>query len=305
MKKIYFLPVLFAIFTGLIALDSCQTTGKASSVSKLLKFNFENGKGYDYELIINLDQQIGNTQRQTDITTYYSMIVTGDNGNEKTIKTRYERLKMSFDVSGMKVEVDTDKPLTGDFGNNDVTNVFQSINRIFGAVKGQSFSMKVNSEGKISEVTGFEQMANSIADSMHLDSTKRKQMLQVFLQQFNEKSVKGQFERFLFIFPNKEVRVGDTWKKTTETSGVMAARYNSEYKVTDIEGDMVTIKEETIIDTDKPDMKLKGEVKGTLIVDSRSGLVVKADQDISGSSEEKGREVKIRGKNKLKGKEIQ
>jgi hypothetical protein len=205
----------------------------------------------------------------------------------------------------MNMEVDTDKPLTGDFGNNEVSKAFQSINRIFGAVKGQSFTMKVNPEGKISEVTGFEQMANSIADSMHLDSTKRKQMLQAFLQQFNEKSVKGQFERFLFIFPNKEVRIGDTWKKTTETSGLMDARYNSEYTVTDIEGDMVTIKEETIIDTDKPEMKLKGEVKGTLIVDSRSGLVVKADQDISGTSENKGLVIIIKGKNKLKGKEIQ
>lgn len=305
MKKIHLLPVLFIIFSSLMALESCQTSGKASSVSKLLRFNFENGKGYDYEMIINLDQQIGKTQRQTDITAYYSMLVTGDNGIEKIIKTRYERLKMSFDISGMNIEVDTDKPLTGDFGNNDVAKAFQSINRIFGAVKGQSFTMKVNAEGKISEVTGFEQMANSIADSMHLDSTKRKQMLQAFLQQFNEKSVKGQFERFLFIFPNKEVRVGDSWNKTTETSGVIDARYNSEYTVTDIEGDMVTIVEKTVIDTDKPETKLKGEVKGTLIVDSRSGLVVKADQDISATSEDKGLAIKIKGKNKLKGKEIQ
>ena len=47
---------------------------------------------------------------------------------------------------------------------------------------------------------------------------------------------------------------------------------------------------------------MSGEITGTIIVDSKTGLVVNADQDINLSSTAEGKTMKIKGKTKLKGK---
>lgn len=164
--------------------------------------------------------------------------------------------------------------------------------------------MKVNSEGSITEVTGFDQMAASIADSLGLQGASREQMLQAFSKRFNGDAVKEQMERFLFIFPDKEVKVGDSWTKSSSQKGLMDAKYNSVYKVTDIEGEMVTVEELTTINSANPQTELAGEIKGELVIDSRTGLVVNADQDIKANTKEKGNTVKITGKTKVKGKAL-
>ena len=77
MKKIawFLLPVV--LLTGLITVQSCQST-KSSTASKMLKFNFEKGKGYDYEMITSMDQDIMGQKIQMDMTAYYSMEVAED-----------------------------------------------------------------------------------------------------------------------------------------------------------------------------------------------------------------------------------
>lgn len=301
MKRIAGLFAVIIYITGIVVVQSCQST-KSSTATKMLKFNFEKGKGYDYEMTINSDQQVMGKPMQMDMSAYYSMDVTEDDGNMKSIKTRFGRFKMNMDVMGMKLEVDTEKPLpTGD--NTDAEkNPLAMVNRLLGAVKGQQFLMKVNAEGKILEVTGFQEMARSIADSFGLDGEKKEEMMQSFNQQFNEKTIKDQFERVLYIFPNKEVKIGDSWQKKTVTSGPMAGNYNSTYTVKDIEGDMVTLEEVTKIESDNEQMKMKGEQTGTLVVDSKTGLVVTADMDISMATSGGGTKIDMKGKTKIKGK---
>jgi hypothetical protein len=172
------------------------------------------------------------------------------------------------------------------------------MNKFFGAIRGKDFTMKVNGEGKIIEITGFNAMASSVADSMGLSGEKRENMLRVFGQQFNEKSVKEQFERFLFIFPDKQVKVGDSWEKSTASGGMLGGNYTSVYTVTDIEGEMVTLDESTSISSDNSLRKMEGKISGSITIDSRTGLIVNAEQDITG----KVNEIKIKGKTRVKGK---
>jgi hypothetical protein len=292
MKKVF--SLLF--IACLLVFIGCQST-KTATVSKLLKFNFEKGRGYDYELILNMDQVENKETRQTDMTAYYSMYVTADSGNVKTIKTKYERFKINLELAGLNMEIDTEKPMPVAAGDK-MEDAFKMMNKFFGAIKGKDFTIKVNGEGKILEITGFEAIANSVADSMGLTGERRENMLMVFGKQFNEKSVKDQLERFLFIFPDKEVKVGDSWEKSNITGGMMGGTYSSVYTVTDIEGDMVTLEESTKIGSDKDPGKMNGKISGTLTIDSKTGLVVKADQDITGTIND----TKINGKTRVKGK---
>lgn len=296
------LVLIISVFS-LVIIQSCQST-KTATTSKMLRFNFEKGKGYDYETIMNLDFVAGNETRQTDMTAYYSMFVAEDNGSVKTIKAKYERFKMSLDIAGLNIMIDSDNPVNQGGSKTEVSEIMGMMNKFFGAIKRQEFTMKVNSEGSITEVTGFDQMAASIADSLGLQGASREQMLQAFGKRFNGDAVKEQMERFLFIFPDKEVKVGDSWTKSSSQKGLMDAKYNSVYKVTDIEGEMVTVEELTTINSANPQTELTGEIKGELVIDSRTGLVVNADQDIKANTKEKGNAVKITGKTKVKGKAL-
>jgi hypothetical protein len=297
MKKI---TVILLAIIAVGAIQSCQSTRSATS-SKMLKFNFEKGKGYDYEMIINMDQDIMGQAMQMDMTNYYSMDVVADDGTTKTITTTYDRFKLNMKVGPMDIDVDSDKPLQEMEGGGK-ENPMKMLNSLFGAIKGKKFSMKVNAEGKVEEITGFKEMAQSIVDSMGVDEKMKEQMQQQFSKQFNETSMKDQFERVLYIFPNKEVKVGDSWQKTTTPGGAMGGKYTSTYTVTEIEGDMVTLEEKSKIDGASEAMNMKGDITGTLVIDSKSGLVVSADQDMDLKMSTDGKEIKMKGKTKIKGK---
>jgi hypothetical protein len=302
MKKINLLLITSSIIIGTINIQSCQTSGKTSSASKMLKFNFEKGKGYDYELITNMDQEVMGQAIQMDMSFYYSMDVAEDDGTIKTITTAIDRFKMKMGVAGMNIDIDTDKPLPGLGETRDGKDPVKMLNGLFGAIKGQKFSVKVDAEGKVQDVSGFENMANSIVDSMSLDGEQRLEMKKKFEEQFNSEKMKSQLGRIFYIFPNKEVKVGDSWQKNSQVTGDMGGIYKSTYKVTDIEGDMVTLDEKTKVESSQEKMNLHGDINGTIVVDSRLGLVVNADQDMKMTVEAAGKKIEIKAKTKIKGK---
>jgi len=269
----------------------------------MLRFNFEKGRGYDYEMNTSMDQAIMGQTMKMDMAAYYSMDVKDDDGSLKTITSTVDRFKIRMDMGSFSLDVDTDKPMQDPGFSTGEKNPLKMVNAMLNAIKGQSFTMKVNQEGKVMEVTGFENMAKSIVDSMGVDAENREQMMEAFNKQFNAKKMTTTFERAWYIFPNKEVKVGDSWEKTTDLGEDGA--YHSKYKVTDIEGDMVTLNEDsevTGMGGGANGVNMKGKIDGTIVVDSKIGLIVSADQDLKMKSEVNGKSFEITAKTKIKGK---
>lgn len=268
----------------------------------MLKFNFEKGKTYDYDMNMSMDQEIGGQSIKMDGNYYYSMNVTGEEGENKTVTTKIDRFSMKMDAGIFKVDIDTDKPtpsISEAFAEKDPSKL---MNSIFGTIKGQTFTIKVNPEGKVLEVSGFDNMAKNIFDSIGLGEKEKADVLTQFNEQFNADKMRSQFERVLYIFPNKEVNVGESWQKITEmNAGEMKGKYKSTYKVTDIEGEMVTLSENSIIESEAGAMGTNGTVEGTLVVDSRTGLVVNADSNIKMTVSEQSQKVDMNIKVKIKG----
>ena len=77
MKYIKFVVFSFCVVAIIAGIQSCQST-KSSTAAKLLKFNFEKGKGYDYDMTVSMDQEILGQQITVDMTTYYSRDVKED-----------------------------------------------------------------------------------------------------------------------------------------------------------------------------------------------------------------------------------
>lgn len=296
-----FVFVLSALM--LVSFNACQSTKSATS-SRLLKFNLEKGKGYDYEMIMNMDQEVMGQQMKMDMTSYYSMNVDEDNGSEKTISTTFERIKMSMDMGPMKVDIDTDNPVKANGNDTSVTGAIAKVNRLFSAIRGKKFIMKVNAEGKVTEVTGLREMGESIISSFgdEMSEEEKQKMRAEFGKQFSDEGMKSQFERVLYIFPNKEVKVGDSWQRSSAGFGELPAKYNSTYTVTEIEGDMVTLQEKSKIESNDSKMDLGGDVDGTLVIDSKSGLLVSCTQNINMKVSAGGMSIDMKGITKVKGK---
>lgn len=298
MKKILpsllFLQIMIIGFTW----QSCQST-KSAATSKNLGFRLENGKAYDYETSVNMDQEIMGQKLQMDMSSYYSLKVIADSAEHRVIEGSVDRFAMKTGAGGMNIEIDTDKPFTGTGGKQD--SALLMINKVFAAMRHQKFIMIVNAEGSIIDVSGFDRIGSTIADSLGLEGQSREQLLAQFGSQFNGDEIKGQFERFWGIFPDKDVKVGDSWNKTAVLKGKMPGTYSSTYKVKDIEGDMVTIEEKTKVESKENSVGIKGDIEGTLVVDSRSGLVVTADQDMNLSASGGGMNFDLKGKAKTKG----
>ena len=286
---------------GVVTTESCQSA-KTSTATKMLKFNFEKGKGYDYEMTMNMEQEIMGQKMKMDMLTYYSMDVMEDDGAIKTVTSTYDRFKMDMNVAGMNIEVDSDKPLSSLGTDDEGNDPMKMLNGLLGAIKGRKVTMKINAEGKVLEVIGFEDMAKSIVDSLGIEGEQSQQMIRQFDKQFNEESMKEQFERILYIFPNKEIKVGDSWEKKSSSFGIAKGENNSVYTVTDIEGDMVTLDEKTTIKANDDAAKMNGKILSKLIVDSKTGLVVSADMDMTITTQAEGKSFDLKAKTKIKGK---
>src|SRR5678815_2855503 len=108
MKKYVILVTVFAAVC-IAGFEGCQSS-KSSTATKMLKFNLENGKGYDYEMTLNMDQEIMGQKIQMDMATYYSMDVEAEDNGIKTITSAIDRFKLKTAVAGINLEVDTDNP---------------------------------------------------------------------------------------------------------------------------------------------------------------------------------------------------
>ena len=304
MKKFAAPLSISLLLLSLASFYGCQSAKTATS-SQVLKFNFEKGKSYDYEMIVNMDQEIMGQQMKMDMNSYYSMDVTDDNGNEKTISTTFERIKMNMNMGPVTLDVDSENPIPTDTASgSEMQKALSKMNRLFSSLKGQKFTMKVNAEGKVTEVTGMKELQQRIMSQFgdEITEAQKMQMKDQFNKQFSDDQIKSQFERVLYIFPNKEVKVGDSWTKSSSGGVSMPGKYNSKYTVTEIEGNMVTLKEESTIESSEENTKLTGDITGTIVVDSRSGLVVNSTQNMDMKVESNGMSIGIKGITKVKGK---
>ena len=301
MKKLSLLLGACLIIMTITGIQSCKTTAKTSA-SKMFKFNLEEGKGYDYEMIFDIDTKAGGQNISMTIAGLYSMNVTATEGNVKSVTTAYKSLRMNMKMMGMEIDIDSDKPVQ-DNGDGDVTkNPIGMMNKVIGGIVGKKFIIKVDEEGKVLEVTGFDKIFTDMVDSMGVDEDVKKQVTASMKEQFNDQSIKDQFAQVFTIFPNKEIKVGDSWEKSYATGGKMAAKFTTTYNVKDIEGDHVTLTTNTKISSNDGGGGISGTQTGNMLVDSKTGLMINATYAQQLEVKAEGQTVEVTGKGKIKGK---
>ncbi len=287
MKRFAFLYTVLIVCAGILV--SCQSTQSTTGANNF-KFNLQEGKIYDYSMDFDISQRGANENMTSKMMADYTMEVTEGTANTKTLKTTFQRMYMRMQMPERTVEMDSNKPVDTTLTlEQDPMNM---MNRVFGALKGKSFVMHVNSAGEVTEVTGLREIAQAMVGEMGLPQTQQMIVAQVFDQQFNDQSIKDMFSQSFNIFPDKPIKVGDTWEKKMKMPMGTNQELTNQYTVKDIEGNLVTLDVVSKMSGDA-----SGQQKGIMVVDAKTGLVMNAtfDSDMG--------EVKSSGK--ITGKERQ
>jgi hypothetical protein len=174
----------------------------------------------------------------------------------------------------------------------DSTNPPAQINPLakgFAALAGQTFTMKVTSLGKITEIQGLDAMIDGIMKKLDIPEGPSKATIEKSIRvQFGEDALRDNMESLLRIYPDKPVSVGDTWATKISLSKGFPMVLDNTFMLKDAAADVATVgltsKLATNPDTAPIDMgnrkltyNLTGEQSGTIKVDRKSGWVKSAE----------------------------
>lgn len=302
MKKLIFSLLVLSSVITVGGIQSCQTANKTSSESKLFKFNLQEGKGYDYEMVWDIDMKQGGQGSAVSMTALFSMNIKSIEGGVRSVATTYKSIRLIMDVMGTHMEMDSDKAPADNGSSDPKENPLGMMNKIVGMLVGKEFIIKVNDEGKVLEVTGFKEILSDMMDSMGMKGEAKEQAMAGMGDQFSEQSIKDQFAQVFNIFPNKEVKVGDSWEKNYTTGGKMGSTHNTTYTVKEIEGDHVSLSTKTKMSSREDGENIEGTQTGNIIVDSKTGLMISGDFDQDIRVKTEGQNINVTGKGKIKGK---
>lgn len=309
MRNFLSLVLAAALSAVLISFFGCSNSG-SSSDARVLKFNLQKGKSYDFEIVMDMDQEVMQQKNKIAFIAAYAITVTDDNGKIKSLTAEYKDFKMKMSMMGQEINIDgAKKPVQLD-NSGQQNDPSAMLANAFSGIIGKKFYLKVDEAGTILEVTGFQELINGMIAAMNLPDEARLMVEASLKDQFNAEKIKESFAPIFNIYPGKEIKLGDSWERTYELKFGAGAKYTTQYTVKSFDGDKILLDTKTKIDpvTDTSaantfgGMQMSGTQSGPMTVNSISGLVLDAElvQNLETSGDLK---MKMIGKTKMKGKE--
>jgi len=287
-----------------ICLISCSSFAQKAY---LLKQDYPVGKKYGYT--INSDQII--TQKIDgkelnyiqNVGTDYLFDIAGVKGTEKTIRVTYKRLTIKSVGMGNELILDSDKEEAGK------PNPFSGL-------KNAGFSMVLGANGGVKSVSGVEKMVDSIAAKMTTDTAQLRQFRLSLAKQFNGEVIRQTMESSLKIFPEKAVKVGESWVVSTKMQITMPIEASTTYTLKEVKDNVATlsIKGNLISKGDFETMgnKMQTDLSGMNIgdtqVDIKTGIILNSHTrtELYGKMKVANQAIdfNMEGINKITGKEV-
>ena len=205
------------------------------SGSETVDLKFQLGKGGKYEYATNMDMTMNQMgmQAKTKMGVTYLFEVVGDSAGWKQLSSTIQRVTMDVDGMGMNMSFDSDKPSADTAGPMGVTA------KMFTAMKGGKFSFTMNEKGEVGSVSGIQEMVAKMLSG----NPNAEQMLASMQQTFSEENFKQNVQQSFAIYPDKPVKVGESWKKSMvmQNQG-MTIKSDNTYTLESVKGDDAAIK---------------------------------------------------------------
>jgi Family of unknown function (DUF6263) len=263
MKKFF---LLILIFTSVAAYNCYSQAGKGKAIN--LKFNLPKGAGYDYNM--NMDMAVKgeaggqpvNVTNTMNIGYHFKAI--DDSAGWKKLTSTVTRIALKVNAGGTNINFDTDQPVD----TSDV--ISSSIAKALGALKGGEFGFTMNEKGDIGSVTGLDEMLQRMSTGDDQNSMG---------SAFNEESFKQNMQSAFGSYPDKPVKPGDSWSKTTTSINAgMPMNIESVYKLESVSGNIATVNVNSKISTsDTTSGNTTGTMTGLMKYDIPTGLPIDGD----------------------------
>ena len=294
-RKSWFVSLLIFLF---LAPACAQNAGalkaglpKGSPGGKLLlRSNLK--KGMKYSVQANFGQRVSQTimgqpqDSTNDIGVAYDYnVLSVDASGTANIQCVYTSFYIKQSGPMGEMEYQSGKP-----AGSPMAQIFEDI---FGKIVGHSFTMKLTPDAHITDVKGVDEMINEIFESKSLSGFPAGARLKETIKEmFGQEAMTS----IPSVYPKKPVAVGDTWKKSDVVKKGFPLTIDTTYTLKDRANGVATIG--IYSDTKTPPnpeavdlgiMKIrfdvKGDQKGTMLVDEETGQVLKADmtQQLTGT----------------------
>jgi hypothetical protein len=262
---------------------------KPAKDSVLLKFNFQKGKTYNYTMMIDAVRKKDDRKMGTMMKWNYDMQVIDESQGLKTLKTTYKRIDMTMDAGNdQKMDFSSEKQV-------DAMDFMQMPSKMFGIIKGKSFTMQVDQKGQVVSVSGFDKIGETVITEMNLPDEMKPIIRQNFQKQFNDDAVKQMFSQSFNALPNKYVKVGDSWKANASLA-TLKQDISTVYTVRSIKGSRILLTGTAKLKS--PEGQNTGTQTSKLIIDAKTGVM------LDGVFDQKSTDGQMSTATRIIGKEI-
>ncbi|RNL49677.1 DUF6263 family protein [Pedobacter jejuensis] len=273
----------------------------------LLKQNYPIGKKYSYTF--NSDQIISQKVDGKELNyiqnvgTDYTFDISEAKAGDKNIKVIYRRLNIKSVGAGNEMILDSDKEEIGK------PNPFAGL-------RNATFNMIMAPNGGVKSISGIDKMVDSMAAKMTTDTAQLKQIKTSLSKQFNAEVIKQSMESSLKIFPDKAVKIGDSWVVNTKVVITMPIESAVTYTLKEVKDGIATLTiKGTLVSKgafeslgSKMETDLKGMNIGDAQIDLKTGMVLNTHTrlELYGKMKvaEQSVDFNLEGINKVTGKEI-
>jgi len=284
-KVILFLLTTFSIST----LQANVHTEERAQQSALLKMNLSKGTKYIFttSTVQSITQEIMgnkmNIDQQTTVNYLYDVLE--NNAQGLHIKTTYQSFAIHMQTPQGSHQFDSEA------SENE-----ESPLKSLGNMVGKSFDMYVSPEGEITKVEGMKEILDAIGG----DAATQ----QLLAQQFSDSAFMNMMNVAMNIYPNKEIKKGESWQKNASTpiAGIMEMNLQNNFILSELSNDQSTLTVQSAIALaplssgsalGNIEINLKGTQSGTILLHTSSGLITssKMHQEITGDIAAQGMKI--------------
>ena len=275
---------------------SAKAAIKDSAGVYLQNFNLEKGKTYPFTTFqketLSAVAPNGEKQKMTrESTDEVNFVVNDIVKDVYDITINFVAKKTSQTADGKTVSVDTKKPApTEETLKNKWT--------LDKAMVGNKLNMKMNKQGKILSISGFEPVYAKFATTINgltKDAKIRKGLLDESKSGFNEEVLKDQFSKNIMILPKKGAKIGEKWTVSENASADGKIKISTNYTLKKIENGVAEITLTGGIPNQSDKNTSNGVTRsissdfsqnGTLKFDVNSGWIINQNIDVKTTQKE-------------------
>ena len=261
-----------------------------ASAQVKLSFNPEKGTKYEYQTELvqkTMSYVMGQDfDMVTEINVAYLMEIKDKTQEETQVQIMYREIAYKMSSPMFNMGYDSKKP----------------DDKMFNNMIDQSFIVVIAPDGSVKSLTGMDEIAAKLNNSLLSGDPMGEQLK----QHFSGPAMKSTFEQSFKIYPDNAVKQGDSWNSEFVMSvAPMTSNTKTKYTLKEISGNMAIVDVASDIEMNSSgnmEGKISGKQSGSMLVDIQTGIPVSSDitQILKGTINAQGFEIQMDMNNIIK-----